>query len=179
MPMRAKWEVHRVSRYLIVGAVWGNPSTQNISFPLPPLRLSIFCFNFERTIAEISIFIHFRTVAANSNNYQTHPVYNLLSTNEINPSENIFNNNVLQNGISKIAKSGRFSQFLKIGPAENFHPEEREDPATLHHAGGGGGENIRRYTPLQSGTEELLLSSRKLHPPVGQIWWEAGFFEGI
>ena len=25
---------------------------------------------------------------------------------------------------------------------------------------------MRRYTPIQPGTEELLLSSRKVHPPV-------------
>ena len=94
--------------------------TKYISFPVHPPCLSIFCLNFEQTIAGISISIHFRTVAANSDNYQTHPVYNLLSTNEINPSENIFNNNVMQNGINKIVKIGRFSQFLKIGLEENF-----------------------------------------------------------
>ena len=71
--------------------------------PLPP-HLPIVFLNFEQTIVGISICIHFRTVAANSNNFQTHPVCNLLSTNEINPSENIFNNNVVQNGISKIVE---------------------------------------------------------------------------
>ena len=43
---------------------------------------------------------------------QGHPVCNLFSINEINPSENIFNNNVMQNGIGRIVKSGRFKQFL-------------------------------------------------------------------
>ena len=94
--------------------------TKYFSVPLPPPRLPIVCLNFEQTIAGISISIHFQTVAANSNNLQTHPVCNLLSTNEINTNENIFNNNVLQNGISKIVKSGRCSQFLKIGLEENF-----------------------------------------------------------
>ena len=76
------------------------PSTQNLFLFL--FLLPIACLNFEQTIAGISISIHFRTVVANSNNFQTHPVCNLLSTNEINPSENICNNNVMQNGISKI-----------------------------------------------------------------------------
>ena len=74
--------------------------------------LPIACLNFEQTIAGISISIYFRTVVANSNNYQTHPVCYLL-TNEINPSENIFNN-VMQNGISKIEK------FIKIENPENI-----------------------------------------------------------
>ena len=78
--------------------------------PPPPARL-----NFEQTIAGISISIHFRTVVANFNNLQTHSVCNLFSTNEINPSENIFNNNVMQNGTSKIVKSWRFNQFLLKG----------------------------------------------------------------
>ena len=120
--MRAKREVHRLSGYLIEGAVCGAPSplhTKSFSVPPPPSRLPIVCLNFEQTIAGISISIHFRTVAANSNNFQTHPVCNLLSTNEINSSENIFNN-VMQNGISKIVKSGRFRQFLKIGLEISF-----------------------------------------------------------
>ena len=70
------------------------------------------CLNFEQTIAGISISIHFRTVVSNFNNLQTHLVCNLFSTNEIDLSENIFNNNVMQNGISKIVKSWRFNQFL-------------------------------------------------------------------
>ena len=82
-------------------------------------RLPIVCLNFEQTIAGISISIHFRTIAPNSMNFQTHPVCNLLSTNEINPSENIFNNNVMQNRNIIIV-----------------HPERRKAPATLHHAGG-------------------------------------------
>ena len=94
--------------------------SKSFSAPLPPLRLPIVCLNFEQTITGISISIHFRTVAATSNNFQTHPVCNLFTTSEISPSENIFNNNVMQNGISTIVKSGRLSQFLKIGLEENF-----------------------------------------------------------
>ena len=152
MPMRANRMVHRLAGYLIEGAVWGDLlHTKSFSVPLPPPLLPIACLNFEQTIAGISISTHFQTVAANSNNFQTHPVCNLLSTNEINPSENIFNNNVMQNGISKVVKSGRFSQFLIIGP---------------HYITQGGGGGVVEYTSsLQSGTEELLLSSRKVHPP--------------
>ena len=120
--MRAKREVHRLSEYLIEGAVLGAPppSTQNL-FPFLFL-LPIACLNFEQTIAGISISIHFRTVVANFNNLQTHPVCNLFSTNEINPSENIYNNNVMQNGISKIVKSWRFNQFLlKSGRLQPHH----------------------------------------------------------
>ena len=53
MPMRAKWEVHRLSWYLIEGAVWGAtpppppppPSTQNlflllVLLPASPLSVS-------------------------------------------------------------------------------------------------------------------------------------------
>ena len=87
--------------------------TKSFSVPLPPPRLPIVCLNFEQTISGISISIHFRTVVANSNNFQTHLVCNLLSTNEINPGSNIFHNNVMQNGISKIVKSGRFRKFLR------------------------------------------------------------------
>ena len=86
------------------------PSTQNrflFFFLLPGADLNI-----KQTIAGISISILYRTVVANFNNLQTHPVCNLFSTNEITPSENIFNNNVMQNGISKIVKSWRFNQFL-------------------------------------------------------------------
>ena len=128
--------------------------------PPPPththtkILLPIACLNFEQTIAGISISINFRTVVANFNNLQTRPVCNLFSTSEINPSENIFNNNERQNGISKIVKSWRVNQFLlKSG---RFHPQ-------LHRRRG---YNIRRYTPIQPGTEELLLSSRKVYPPV-------------
>ena len=42
-------------------------------------------------------------------------------------------------------------------------PEKREAPARLHTRRG---YNIRRYTPIQPGAEELLLSSSKVHPPV-------------
>ena len=111
MPMRAKREVHRLSEYLMEGAVWGPPpSTQNrflFLFLLPIAYLDI-----EQIIAGVSISIHYPTVVVNFNNLQTNPVCNLFSTNEINPSENIFNNNVMQNGINKIVKSWRFNQFL-------------------------------------------------------------------
>ena len=86
--------------------------------PPPPLRflflflLPVAYLNIEQTIAGISISILYRTAVANFNNLQTHPVRNLFCTNEINPSENIFNNNVMQNGISNIVKSYRFNQFL-------------------------------------------------------------------
>ena len=86
------------------------PFTQNRFLFL--FLLPVAFLNIEQTIAGISISILYRTVVANFNNLQTHPVCNLFSTNEINPSENIFNNNVMQNGISKIVKSWRFNQFL-------------------------------------------------------------------
>ena len=146
-------------------------STHMFLFLLP--ASPIVYLNFEQTIAGISISIHFQTVVANSNNFQTHPVCNLFSSNEINPRENIINNNVMQNGISKIVKSGRFSQFLKIGLEESFILET----GGFSHTTSRRGQNIRRYTHLRSSTEELLLSSRKVHPPVSQIWWEAGFFD--
>ena len=92
MPMRAKREVHRLLGYLI-GELCGVP---------PPHKI----FSFNRQLPE------YRTFAANSNHFSIQPVCNLLSTNEINPSENIFNNNVIQNGISKIVKSWRLNQFL-------------------------------------------------------------------
>ena len=122
MPMREKREVHHLSGYLIERAVWGAP-------------LPIVCLEFEQTIAGISISFHFRTVVANSNNFQVHPVCNLLSTNEINPGENIFNNNVMQNGISKIVKSGRFSQLLlKIGRSQpHYTTQGVEYPAIYSH----------------------------------------------
>ena len=44
-------------------------------------------------------------------------------------------------------------------------PPEKLQPHYID-AGGGGGYNIRRYTPIQPGTEEFLLSSSKVHPPV-------------
>ena len=81
MSMREKREVNRLSGYLI--SVWVPPTNNFFSVPLPPPHC-------------LSISIHFRTVVVNSNNFQIHQVYNLLSTNEINPSENIFNNNVMQ-----------------------------------------------------------------------------------
>ena len=101
--------------------VWGVPlHTKSFPVPLPPPRLPIVSPNFEQTIAGISISVHFQTVAANFTNFQTHPVCNLLCTNEINISENIFDNNVMQNGISKIVKSERFSQLQIIWLEENF-----------------------------------------------------------
>ena len=120
MPTRAK----RLSGYLR-GSCVGFPPAHKIFF-LYFFLLHIVCLNIEQTIAGILISILFRTVVANSNNFQTHPVCNLLSTNEINPSENIFNNNVMQNGINKIVKW----EILPIPP------EKREAPSTLHHAGG-------------------------------------------
>ena len=151
MPMRAKrLGVSHGGRCVGCPA----PCTQNrflFLFLLPVVYLNI-----EQTIAGISTSILYRTVVANFNNLQTHPVCNLFSTNEINPSENIFNNNVTQNGISKIVKSWRLNQFLlKSGRLQPLHRRR--------------GYNIRRYTPIQSGTEELLLSSRKVHPPVGRF----------
>ena len=110
--------------------------------PPPPLStqnrflfLHIAFLNFEQTIAGIPISIHFLTVVANFNNLQTHP------------SENIFNNNVMQNGISKIVKSWRFNQFLL--------KRRRLQP---HYIDAG--------DITQPDTEELLLSSRRVHPPV-------------
>ena len=73
MPMRAKREVHRLSEYLIEGAVCPPPppppSTQNIFLFLFLFLLLIAFLNFEQTIAGISISIHFRTVVANFNNF--------------------------------------------------------------------------------------------------------------
>ena len=109
------------------------PHTQNRFLFLLPIA----CLNFEQTIAGIPISLHFLTVVANCNNLQTHPVCNLFSTNEINPSENIFNNNVMQNGISKIVKRWRLQpHYIDAGDI------------------------------IQPDTEELLLSSRTVHPPV-------------
>ena len=110
MPMRAGGSSLRVSHR---GSGVGSP-------PPSPHKFFFFCSSssstlpaFEQTIAGISISTrHFRTVVANFNNLQTHPVCNLFSTKEINPSENIFNSNVMQNGTSIIVKSWRFNQFL-------------------------------------------------------------------
>ena len=80
MPIRAKREVHRLSGYLIEGAVWGPTSTQNLFlflFHLPASPLSASTLN--RQLPEYRSL----TVAANSNNFQTHPICNLLSTKEI------------------------------------------------------------------------------------------------
>ena len=68
------------------GSCVGFPPPHKIFFCSSSI-LPIICLNFEHTIAGISISIHFRTAVANSNNFQTHPVCNLLSTNEITPSE--------------------------------------------------------------------------------------------
>ena len=139
MPMTAKREVHRLSEYLIEGAVWGPPKQNLFLFLLP-----IPCLNFEQKIAGILISIHFLTVVANFNNLQTHPVCNVLSTNEINPSENIFNNNVMHNGISKIVKSWTFNQFLLKSRRLQPHYIDAGDIT-------------------QPGTEELLLLFRTIH----------------
>ena len=138
--------------------------------------LPIVCLNLEQTIAGISISIHFRTVAANSNNFQTHPVCNLLSTNEVNPRENIFNNNVMQNGISKIVKSGRFSQFLKIGLEVNFILKSGRLQPHYITQGGGGVEYTSIYSPT-TWHRRIAVLPRKVHPPISQIWWEAEFFD--
>ena len=48
MPMRVKREIHRLSGYLIEGAVWGSPSTQNLFlflFLLPSSPLSASTLN--------------------------------------------------------------------------------------------------------------------------------------
>ena len=107
------------------------PSTQNRFLFLLPIA----CLNFEQTIAGIPISVHFLTVVANFNNLQTHP------------SENIFNNKVMHNGISKIVKSWRFNQFLLKSRRLQPHYLDAGDI-------------------IQPDTEELLLSSRKVHPPV-------------
>ena len=138
--MTAKREVHRLSEYLIEGAVWvpPPPSTQNRFLFLLPIA----CLNFEQTIAGIPISIHFLTIVANFNNLQTHPVCNLFSTNEINPSENIFNNNVMHNGISKIVKSWRFNQFpLKSRRLQTHYIDAGDitQPDTEELLGGCGG----------------------------------------
>ena len=79
--MRAKREVHRLSGYLMERAVCGAPpppSTQNrflFLFLLPVAYLNI-----EQTIAGISISILYRTVVANFNNLQTHPVCTVLTS---------------------------------------------------------------------------------------------------
>ena len=148
--MRVKREVHPLSGYLIEGAGRGPP------LPTPPHTI-FFCSSSSSPLSASTLnrklpeYRSLSIIVANSNNFQTHPVCNLLSANEINPSENIFNKNVMQNGISKIVKSWRF--LLKSGRLQPHYIDS-------------GGYNIRRYTPIQPGTEELLLSSRKVHPPV-------------
>ena len=106
----------------------------------------------EQTIAGISTSILYRTVVANFNNLQTHPVCNLFSTNEINPSENIFNNNVMQNGISKVVKSWRFNQFLLKRGRLQPHYIDAGDIIYV---------DILRYNLAQKN-----CSSRKVHPPL-------------
>ena len=133
--MTAKREVHRLSQSISEGAVWGPPKQNLFLFLLP-----IPCLNFEQKIAGILISIHFLTVVANFNNMQTHPVCNVLSTNEINPSEN----NVMHNGISKIVKSWTFNRFLL-----------RSRRLQPHY--------IDAWDLTQPGTEELLLSFRTIH----------------
>ena len=123
------------SQSISEGAVSGPPKQNLFLFLLP-----IPCLNFEQKIAGILISIHFLTVVANFNNMQTHPVCNVLSTNEINPSEN----NVMHNGISKIVKSWTFNRFLL--KSRRLHP---------HY--------IDAWDLTQPGTEELLLSFRTIH----------------
>ena len=123
-------------------------------------------------ISGISISIHFRTVAANSNNFQTHTVCNLLSTNEINPSENILNNNVMQNGISKIVKSWRFSRFLKSGLKENFILKSgRLQPHYITQ----GVEYTSIYSSIIWHRRIAVIVQKG--PSTSQIWWNAGFFD--
>ena len=139
-----------------------SPSTQNrflFIFLLPVAYLNI-----EQIIAGISISIHYRTVVAKFNNLQTHPVCNLFSINEINPSVNIFNNNVIQNGISKIVKSGRFNQFLL--------KNERLQPRYITQG--------VEYTSIYSHTtwhRRIAVIVQKGPSTSRQIWWEAGFFD--
>ena len=118
----------------------------------------------EQTIVGMSTSILYRTVVANFNNLQTHPVCNLFSTNEINPSENIFNNNVMQNGISKIVKSWRFNQFLlKSGRLQPHYI----DAGDIIYA------DILPYNLAQNN-----CCYRPENPSTSrQIWWEAGFFD--
>ena len=135
------------------------PHTQNRFLFL--FLLTVAYLNIEQTIAGIVISILYRTVVANFNNLQTHPVCNLFSTTEINPSENIINNNVMQNGISKIVKSWRFNQFLlKSGRLQPLYIDT--------------GDII--YVDILPGTEELLIV-QKGPSTSREIWWEAGFFD--
>ena len=176
MPMRAKREVHRL-RVTHRGSRVGCPlHTKSFSLPLPPPAFPLSASTLNGQLPEyrsqsISEMLQPILIISKLARFVICSVCNLLSINEINPSENIFNNNVMQNGIRKIVKSGRFSQSLKIGLEENFILKSgRLQPHYIT-------QNIRRYTPLQSGTEEFLVLPRKVHPPVGQIWWEAGFFD--
>ena len=127
MPMTAKREVHRLSEYFIEGTVWVPPP--------PPPHTHTHTQNRFLFLLPIADLIHFLTVVANFNNLQTHP------------SEIIFNNNIMQNGISKIVKGWRFNQFLLKSRRLQPHYIDAGDI-------------------IQPGTEELLLSSRKVHPPV-------------
>ena len=157
MPMRAKSGGSSSLRVSHRCSCVGCPPPHKIflcsSSPLPvPL---------EQTIAGISISIHFRTVVANFNNLQTHPVCNLFSTNEINPSENIFNNNVMQNGIRKIVKSWRFNQFLlKSGRLQPHYIDA--------------GDIIYSHTTWH---RRIAVIVHKDPSTSRQIWSEAGFFD--
>ena len=144
MPMRATRGGSLFLRVSHRGSCLGCHSTQNLYMFL--FLVPIACLNFEQTIAGISMSIHFRTVVANSNNFQTQPVYYLLSTNEINPSENIFNNNVMQKGISKIVKPGRRNQFL----LERRMLQPNYITQVVEYTS---------FSPVLPGTEELLLSN--------------------
>ena len=168
MPMRPTREVHYLSGYLIEGAVWGAPSTQNLFLFLFRLPASLFsACNLEQKIAGISISIHSRTVAANSNNFQTHPVCHLLSTKEINPSEIIFNNNVIQNGINKIVKTERFCQFLKIGLEENFILKSARPQPHYITQGGGGVEYTSIYShKIWHRRIAVIVHERSIHQSV-------------
>ena len=155
---------NRLAEYLMEGAVGSSP-------PPPPQNRFLFLFllpvayhYIEQTIAGISSSILYRTVVANFNNLQTHPVCNLFSTNEINPSENIFNNNVMQNGISKIVKSWRFNQFLlKSGRLQPHYID----------AGGIIYVDILPYKLAQKN----CCYRPEMPPTSRQNWWEAGFFD--
>ena len=138
------------------------PSTQNLFMFL--FLHSNACLNFEQTIARISISIHFRTVVANFNNLQTHPVCNLFSTNEVNPRENIFNKNVMQNGINKIVKSWRFNQFLLKSGRLQPHYIDAGDIIYV---------DILPYNLPQ----KIAVIVQEGPSTIRQIWWKAGFFD--